>query len=75
MWRLRTEHGSPDCNEERKKTVSYTHLDVYKRQILMFNNDSIEAGDRLRETLRPETIRIRKKIWKLLEDLYSYKQL
>ena len=43
--------------------------------ILMFNNDSIEAGDRLRETLRPETIRIRKKIWKLLEDLYSYKQL
>lgn len=32
-------------------------------------------GDRLRETLRPETIRIRKKIWKLLEDLYSYKQL
>ena len=43
--------------------------------MLMFNNDSIEAGNRLRETLKPETFRIRKKIWELLEKLYSYKQL
>ena len=43
--------------------------------MLIFNNDSIEAGNRLRETLRPETFRIRNEIWKLLENLYSYKQL
>lgn len=47
---------------------STVYMHNIENGMLMFNNDSIE-------TLRPETFRIRKKIWKLLEDLYSYKQL
>lgn len=54
---------------------SSVYMHDIENGMLMFNNDSIEAGNRLRETLRPETLRIRKKIWKLLENLYSYKQL
>lgn len=54
---------------------SLVYMHNIENGMLIFNNDSIEAGNRLRETLRPETFRIRNEIWKLLENLYSYKQL
>ena len=60
---------------ELSQYFSPVYMHNIENGMLMFNNDSIEAGNRLRETLRPETFRIRKKIWELLEKLYSYKQL
>lgn len=40
---------------------------------LMFNNNSLEAGERLKKELQPETLKIRYKIQDLLEELYSIK--
>ena len=37
----RTEGLKNDSKTEREETVSYTHLDVYKRQELIVTSDSI----------------------------------
>lgn len=51
-------------------TPKYVH--VHHNGYLLFNNDSKEAGDLLRNELRPETLKIRKRITKLLEKIYTY---
>ena len=50
-------------------TISYVHALPDGR--LMFNNDSLEAGERLRNKMRPETYRIRCEVRDLLEELYN----
>lgn len=50
-------------------TFSYMHALSDGR--LMFNNDSWEAGEKLRNELQPQTYKIRCKVRDLLEELYK----
>lgn len=60
------------CIELQKYlTIEYLRLHETSGH-LIFKNDSYEAGEKLREELRPETVRIRTQITHLLEQLYMY---
>ncbi len=52
-------------------TPLYVH--ALPNGFLLFNNDSWEAGERLRNELQPQTNRIRCEIGDLLNDLYNFK--
>lgn len=41
-------------------------------KIFIFKNQFWEEGCRLSEELRPETLKIRQELYKLLEQLYMY---
>lgn len=51
----------------------YVHILPNNVNLLMFNNDSIEAGERLRNELQPQTYRIRQEVYKLYTELYNIK--
>lgn len=52
-------------------TILYVH--ALPNGLLLFNNDSWEAGERLRNEMQPQTYRIRCEVNNLLEELYNIK--
>lgn len=52
-------------------TIEYVH--PISKNFLMFNNDSYEAGERLRNEMQPQVHRIRCEMSELLNELYSIK--
>lgn len=53
-------------------TPSYVHV-IPNGRFLLFNNDSYEAGEKLREEMQPQIYRIRCEVRDLLNELYSIK--
>ena len=75
---LLTQLGSEDYEAymelRRQMAVSYTHLDVYKRQeLLMAGRDMREAGDALMQQgeKRNDVYRARTAVQKFLEELWE----
>jgi hypothetical protein len=59
--------------DDLRKYVSPEYLRLHEPSgKLIFKNQSWEEGERLRNDFRPNSIRIRKELQKLLERLYSY---
>lgn len=59
--------------EELRYFLSSTYLRYHENSgKLIFRNQSWEEGCRLREEFQPETLRIRKELYKLLQQLYVY---
>ena len=58
---------------ELKNYLSIEYLRLHESSgMLIFKNDSYEAGEKLREELRPQTVRIRTELKLLLDELYEY---
>ena len=51
-------------------SIDYVHALPDGR--LIFNNDSEEAGEKLRNELQPKSLEIRTKVCRLLEELYKF---
>ena len=52
-------------------TIEYMHL--VSNDMILFNNSSHEEGEKLRNDLQPNSLRIRKRIGELYNELYSIK--
>ncbi len=61
------------CLGELCKYLSPVYMHPIENEMLMFNNSSIEEGNRLRDELAPQTHRICQNVGKLLEELYNIK--
>ena len=58
---------------ELRKYLTPLYVHELSNGYLLFNNNSWEAGKRLRNELQPQTRQIRCKVRDLLEELYSLK--